>query len=138
MHHVSLWLVLSLATVMAACAKPNPSRAEAGRVIEEIDRIGRTPAAERGPLLDALAQRELAEAQVQRVRDLCVDAYRKLAAAKKAADAAGDVEGDPTEPAVRLEMTKRLLAAQESQTAATARHEACRTALGALRAQTPR
>lgn len=107
-------------------------------MIGEIDRIGSTPAAERGPLLDALAQRELAEAEVGRVRDLCVEAYRRLAAAKKDADAATEVKGDPTDPAVRLEMTKRLLVAQESQTEATARHEACRTALGALRAQTPR
>lgn len=138
MRPLPLPLALVAGLLATACAKPNPARAEAGRVIEEIDRIGSTPAAARPPLLDDLARRELAETDVRRVRDLCVDAYRKLAEAKAAADAAGEVEGDPTVPGVRLEMTKRLLAAQESQTTATKRHEGCRTALGALRAKTPR
>jgi len=119
----------------SGCTRSNPARDEASRVLGEIDRIGRTPAAERPPLLEALAQRELTEAQVREVRDVCVEAYRRLAEAKASADAATEVKGDPSDPAVRLEMTKRLLAAEESQLAATERHQACRRALGALRAQ---
>ena len=124
MRSLAVAVAMSL-VAFAGCSSKSLEEREAERVIAAIDRIGRTPAAEREPLIAALEDGKAESPRVEKVRFECAAAYRALHTVQ--VSLGRTAEGDP------FSAFQQLQAATSAGQEAKAAHERCKQAMADLR-----